>query len=120
MNVIAVPLIEKKVQAWKAWVRECQGPRREEFEAFNERMELTLHRAWLTKGREGPLVIVVYDGPGANTFLQRLANSKEPFDKWFRERISEYHAIDFSKPSVAPSAEIYMDWSVPNYAEVGR
>jgi hypothetical protein len=120
MNVIAVPLIENKVQAWKAWTRECQGRRREEFEAFNERMELTLHRAWLTKGREQPLVIVVYDGPGADTFLEKLAKSNEPFDKWFRERISEYHGIDFSKPVVAPSAELCVNWSVPNYAEVER
>jgi hypothetical protein len=65
-------------------------------------------------------VIVVFDGPGADTFLEKLATSKEPFDRWFRERISEYHGIDFSKPAVRPSPEMYMDWHVPSYAEVER
>lgn len=120
MYAIAVPVIGNKVGAWKAWIRECSGPRREEFEALNERMELTLHRAWLTEGREGPLAIVVFDGPGAETFVQKLATSKEPFDKWFWQRVREYHAIDLSNPSALPKSEICLNWQAPTYAEVGR
>ena len=37
MNAIAVPVLESKVDAWKAWVLECTGPRREEFDRFDER-----------------------------------------------------------------------------------
>ncbi len=120
MYAIAVPIMPDKVGAWKAWIRECTVTRKEEFDAFNERMELTLHRAWLTRGREEPLVIVVYDGPGAEDFLQKLARSNEPFDKWFRDRISEYHKVDFAKLSVVPPSELYMDWHVPSYVEAGR
>ena len=120
MNAVAIPLIPNKVGAWKAWIRECSGPRKEEFDAFNERMELTLHRAWLAEGDKGPVVIVVYDGPGAETFMERLASSDESFDRWFRERVSEYHGIDFSRPSAAPPSEMCLDWHVPSYAEIGR
>jgi hypothetical protein len=120
MYAIAVPVIPDKVEAWKAWVRECTDTRREEFEAFNERMGLTLHRAWLTQGREGPLVIVVYDGPGAEDFLSKLARSNEPFDKWLREHVTEYHKMDFSKVEAMPRSEIYMDWQAPSYVEARR
>jgi len=120
MYAIAVPLKPNKASEWKAWIHECLGPRKEEFAAFNERMELTLHRAWLIGRREGPLVIAVFDGPGADTFLQKLASSEEPFDKWFRKRISECHDFDLSKLNAMPKPELYMDWHVPSYAEVGR
>ncbi len=120
MYAIAAPLIREKVGAWKAWLRECTSSRREEFETFNERMGLTLHRAWLAEGPEGPLAIVVFDGPGAETYLGKLATSKEPFDKWFRERASEYHGVDLSKPNVIAKSEMCLDWHVPSYAEVGR
>jgi hypothetical protein len=120
MFAIAVPLISNKVEAWKTWIRECMGPRREEFEEFNERMELTLHRAWLTEGPQGPLAIVVVDGPGANSFLEKLARSKEPFDRWLRERISEYHGIDFSKPDVVQPSQMLMDYRARTYAEVSE
>jgi hypothetical protein len=117
MYAIAVPLLPNKVEAWKAWTREGAESRREEFDAFNERMGLTLHRAWLMEGPKGPLVIVVYDGPGAENFLQRVAKSKEPFDKWFRERITEYHGVDFSKLDALSMSKMYVDWRAPTYAE---
>ncbi len=122
MNAIAVPVRESKADAWKAWVLECMGPRREEFDRFNERMGLTLHRAWLMQSLQGPLVVVVFDGPGAETFLQKMATSQEPFDRWFRERASEYHAIDFSRPGILSPAELFLDWQAPRYAfaEIGQ
>jgi hypothetical protein len=120
MYAMAIPIIQNKVPAWKAWIRECTESRKEEFEAFNERMELTLHRVWLTQGREGPLAIVVVDGPGAKDYTRKLASSKEPFDRWFRERVTEYHGADFSKLEAVPPSEMYLDWHVPSYVEAGR
>ena len=115
MYAIAAPLIPNKVDAWKAWIRECQGPRWEEFEHLNERMEVTLQRVWLTQGEKGPQCIVVFDGPGAESFLRKLAKSREPFDKWFRERIAEYHGVDFSKIESMPASELYVDYHAPSY-----
>jgi len=116
MLAMAVPLIENEVEPWKAWVRELTGPRSGEFDDFNERMGLTLHRAWLTYGPEGPLAVVVLDGPGANDFLHELARSNEAFDKWFREHISQHHGIDFSKPGALPPSEMLLDWFAPAHA----
>jgi hypothetical protein len=117
MYALAVPLKPDKVEAWKSWVRELKGARREEFEAFSERMGLTFMRAWLTQGREGWIGIAVLDGPGAENFLQKLASSQEPFDKWFRERVNEYHQADFSKREAVPRSEMYLDWRAPSYVE---
>jgi len=108
--VVTVPLIPEKVQAWKAWVRECLGPHKAEFEAFNRRMNLTAHRAWLNNGPQGPMAVVFHDGPGAKTFLRKLSNSEHPFDMWFRDHISEYHGVDFSQPFDTPAPELVMNW----------
>lgn len=119
MYAIAAPLLRNKVEGWKAWIRECQDSRREEFEDLNDRMQLTLHRAWLIPSEEGPQVIVVFDGPGAKTFLRNLAKSRELFDQWFRERITEYHGVDFSKVDAIPPSELCMDYHAPSYAGAG-
>jgi hypothetical protein len=119
MYAMAVPLIPNKVDAWKVWIRECQGSRREEFDSFNERMGITLHRVWLTQSRQTPEAIVVLDGPGVKNFLRKLTTSKEPFDRWFRERITEYHGIDFSKTEVLPPSELILDYA-PSYVGVGE
>jgi len=110
MAAIAVPLIADKVASWKAWVAECTGPRRKEFNEFNRRMEITEHRVWLTEGPSGPLAIVVLEGPGGETMIQKLASSDHPFDTWFRERISEFHGRDFSAPMEGSLPESLMNW----------
>ena len=54
MMAIGVPVVEDKIDAWKAWMtEECLGSRKEEFEQFNERMGLTTHRGGFRKGRMG-------------------------------------------------------------------
>jgi len=115
---MAIPLITDNVEAWKAWVHECMGPRKDEFDEFNERMGLTIHRAWLAQSPQGPLAVVVVDGPGDSDFMQKLAGSEEPFDVWFREHISEYHGIDFSRPDAMQPPKIVLDWYEPSYVDV--
>ena len=120
MTAIAVPLIEDKIDAWKSWVKdECLGSRKEEFEEFNERMGLTLHRAFLSESPHGPVAIVLLEGPGAETFLQKLATSQEPFDEWFRARVEEFHGCDFSELGAMKMFELVMDWQAPIYVEAG-
>ena len=110
MIIINVPLIPSKVSAWKAWAHQCLGPRKTEFEAFNRRMNLTAHRAWLSNGPQGPMAVVSHSGPGAKTFLSKLARSEHPFDVWFRDHISEYHGVDFTQPFETPAPELVLEW----------
>jgi len=110
MAAVAVPVLPNKVEAWKAWVQECKGPRKEEFEDLNRRMGLTAHRVWLMQSPQGAMAIVVHDGPGGDAFMGKLATSDHPFDVWFRERVSEFHGLDFSEPLPGPPPESVLDW----------
>jgi len=116
--VVTAPLVAEKVPPWRAWIQECLGPRRREFNEFNRRMGLTAHHVWLSDGPHGPTAVVFHGGPGAKTFLQRLGTSDHPFDRWFRNRVCEYHGIDFSKIIEIKSPELVMNWQAPKPAEV--
>jgi hypothetical protein len=118
MVVVTVPLVREKVTRWRAWIGECLGPRRSEFNEFNRRMGLTSHHVWLSDGPHGPTAVVFHGGPGARTFLQKLGASDHPFDNWFRDRVCEYHGIDFSRIIETKSPELIMKWQAPQPAEV--
>ena len=111
MNAINVPLQKDQVEAWRRWAAECTGPRRKDFADFNRRMGLTEHRAWLDLGPGGPQIIVLHGGPGADTFMKRLATSGHPFDTWFRENITRFHGHDFRQPLDVALPERVIDWS---------
>jgi hypothetical protein len=110
MAAMAVPIIPGKLDVWKAWVKDLEDGRKAEFDDFHRRMGLTAHRVWLTESPQGPMAIVVTDGPGADALMGKLAQSDHAFDTWFREKVSEIHGFDFSAPPEGPPPQSYIDW----------
>jgi hypothetical protein len=110
MAGIVIPLVPEKLNDWKSWIDDVTENRKEEFADFNNRMGLTAHRVWLNHTPNGPVAVVLHDGPGSETFLQKVATSDHPFDQWFRERITEFHGIDPTQPPPGPAPEALMNW----------
>lgn len=101
---IAVPIVPGKEDAWAEFAGQLTGARKAEFADFNARHQLTDHRSWLQKNPDGSsLVIVVAEGPGAETLMGEFATSDNEFDKWFAERVAEAHGLDFSAPPPPPA-----------------
>jgi hypothetical protein len=114
MGPIVVPLREDKVASWKAFIRDLNERRADDLMDMNKRYQLSLHRAWLETGADGKTYAVVEQrGPGAETFIPRLAQSKNPFDVWFRAQISEAHGIDFDNPPRLQPPELVLDAHSP-------
>ena len=107
MEAMAVPIKPGKSDTWAAWIDEMKGPRKADFEDMNSRHGLTTHAAWLQQAPDGShMVIVVFDGPGAGTFMQKLATSDNEFDAWFRSNVEDVHPMDFSAPPPAPERRL--------------
>ena len=89
---MAAPLAADKLDAWEAWSADLTGPRRAAFEDMNTRLGLEEHRAYLQPMPDGNfLVLVVAEGPGADSFLDRVAASDHEFDQWFAGAIADLH-----------------------------
>lgn len=110
MGMFAAPLPREKIEDLKKWTGELQGKRRADFEAFNRKMGLTTHRAWLTELPSGPGVIVQLQGPGADRYLERVFAESDPFTTWFRERVIDLHGMDPKQPPQGGS-ELFIDWN---------
>jgi hypothetical protein len=108
MGAIAMPISPDKLDAWKAWLADLTGPRKEEFEASNARHDLTGHRAWLQVNPDGSyLAIAVHDGPGGDTYVMSLAQSDDPFDQWMMGSLANAHGVDPSGP-MPPAPEQFL------------
>jgi hypothetical protein len=99
MPAMAAPLAAEKLDAWESWVGELTGSRKAEFDDMNARHGVTDHRAYLQPTPGGDyLVLVVMEGPGADSFFQGLASSEHEFDRWFEASVADLHQIDPSSP----------------------
>jgi hypothetical protein len=95
----AAPIVPGKEDAWAEFAAQLSGPRKAAFDDFNARHQITEHRAWLQKNPDGSsVVIIVADGPGAETLMGEFTTSDNEFDKWFTEQAAQAHGFDFSAP----------------------
>jgi len=111
MSAVIVPILPDQIDAWKAWNREVVEDRKAEFNDFNDRFGITSHRVWFAESPDGPVAVVVHDGPGADSFMGKVAESEHEFDQWFRESISRFHGVDFSQPFPGPAPVSMLEWS---------
>lgn len=95
MPAMAAPLAADKLDAWESWAAELEGPRKAEFEEMNDRYGLEEHRAYLQPMPDGSyLVLVIQEGPGAESFLASVADSDHDFDRWFVGSVADLHGMD--------------------------
>ena len=108
-NLIVVPVLPDRIEAWKQWAADLSGSRKADAEDFDKRYGLTRHRAWLVPTPDGGhLAVVLQEGEGAPTMMEHFATSDHPFDVEFRKHVSADHGIDFSQPP-PPSPELVLD-----------
>ena len=99
MPAFAVPLAAEKLGPWESWVEELKGSRKAAFDDMNARLGLTEHQAWLQPAPDGNfLVIVIQEGPGGDSFAEKLLASDHEFDRWFAESVADLHGIDPAGP----------------------
>ena len=109
MGLVVVPILDGKLDAWKQWIEDVNGPRRADIEDFNRRHRLTRHRAWLAETPSGPMVVALHEGPGADGFMGELASSQNETDRWFAEKVKEFHGLDVTQPPPGPLPELALD-----------
>lgn len=102
MGIVLAPIMEGKLEAWKSWNAELTSSKKGEFDEFNQRYGLTRHDVWLAETPGGPMAVVLHEGPGGETFMQKLAQSDHSFDVFVRSNIEEFHNMDLSGPPPGP------------------
>lgn len=103
------PVIAGKLDAWKSYINEMNGPRNAERNESRKRAGLTIERVWLQHTPMGDYAVVYWEAEDIGKVFERLSSSDAPFDKWFREKIlMEIHGMDLSKPP--PMNELMLDF----------
>lgn len=110
MMAVAIPLLPGKTDAWRSWVEELNGPRRQEF--VESRRRVGVHeRTFLQRTPMGDLVIVTIEADDPARAFAQMTGAKDAFSTWFDERAREFHG-DAPAPTEAPS-ELVIDTDGP-------
>jgi hypothetical protein len=103
--MIVWPVRPGQSEAWRRFVQELQGTRREEFGAACRRWGIRSLAVWLAPSRPNDFVVAETECDNSViVFTQDL------FDQWFVTRIRELHGVDLSTGIVMYPAELFCRW----------
>jgi hypothetical protein len=101
----AFPVVQGKEQAAKAFAETCMGPRRKECADYLKRVGISKETWHLQKTPMGSFVVVHFESEDPAKGFQILAESKNPFDVWFKQQVLQVSGADLSKPMQGPPPE---------------
>jgi hypothetical protein len=103
------PVVAGKMDSWKSYIQEMNGPRNHERKESRKKAGLTIERVWLQHTPMGDFAVVYWESKDISKVFDVLMKSEAPFDKWFRDKILvEVHGMDLSK-SIAMN-ELMLDF----------
>jgi hypothetical protein len=105
----ANPVLAGKLDTWKSYIKEMNGPRNKERNESRKKVGLTVERVWLQHTPMGDFAVVYWEAKDIGKVFEGLIKSDAPFDKWFRDKVLvEVHGMDLSK--VPPMNELMLDF----------
>src|SRR4051794_23022768 len=97
MNSTAVmfPVLPNKREQLYQFAKSLSGERAQEYAA--SQASVAKESWYLQSTPMGDFLIVHFEAPDCAAVFSALAESEEPFDKWFRQQAQEISGIDLSK-----------------------
>jgi hypothetical protein len=103
------PILPGKEDAFRAWVAEITGPRKEQYDALNRSSDITRETWALATTPMGSFMVVWFEGDVQKAF-EHTATAQDEFTAWHRGQLLEVTGIDMTQPSEGPLPEILLDW----------
>ena len=95
----AEPIVTGEEEPWRRFLQELEGSRTREFEDLKRRIGVRGMKVWLQRTAGGDLAIVYLEVERPRELLKLFAVADEPFDRWIKARIKEFHGLDFFDPN---------------------
>lgn len=107
----AFPVLPGKQDQARAFAQEVIGPRRQEFDESQARIDATRETWTLQSTPDGDFVLVWFEAADIDKAFATLAESTDPFDVWFRQQVQEINGFDLAEPPTEAPPEVLVDWT---------
>ncbi len=105
----AFPVLPGKEDEARKFAQETLG-RAQEYAASQKKSGITKEEWALQQTPMGSLVVVRFEGDDIEAAFNRLAESTDPFDVWFKERVDEVSGVDLGATPDEPPPEMLLEW----------
>ena len=102
----ALPILPGKTQDAQAFQRELDGPRKADYAASEQRIDIVKEHWFLQQTPQGDMFLAYMESPNFGQALTQFAQSQDEFDQWFKRRLAEVTGVDLNNPPPGPLSEL--------------
>ena len=97
MICLIIPILPGLSEAWRRFAQELQGPRRQDWLMWQERMKLQCLRYTVQSSYQQHIVLLQVQLAAGSAAPHELSHNQTPFDRWLREQLLYLHGIDLAQ-----------------------
>ncbi len=105
----AAPILPGKTEDFKRFATEALVARRQEHDDYVRRFHLTKELGWIQQTPQGHMLIVYFESSDPIRSNREFAESKHPYDLWFKQQLQTITGVDFNQPVPVPP-QLAFDW----------
>jgi hypothetical protein len=98
---MAIPIPADKIEKWRAFVAEVNGPRKAEL-ASNRKKHGVRERTFHQQTPMGDFVVVTLEGDDPAGAFKKFGQGDDAFTKWFAAQVKDIHGVDVTAPPPGP------------------
>jgi hypothetical protein len=100
-TLFTMPIKKGKTEAYKAFIKECLGPKKNEYKDLLKRYNLNTMKIWIHTLNGKDYAMFIHEmGDDAEKRLESWPNPNHPFDQWFAQNLNDCY--DTAKPGEMP------------------
>ena len=112
----ALPVLPSMTDAARAFMRDLETTRRDEYSASEQRIGIEREFWFLQHTEQGDLYVAYMESPDLGRAFELFCNSKDPFDIWFKEQLLAATGVDLNVVPAGPLSEQLSGYEVSQAA----
>lgn len=109
----AAPILPGKAEAWRRFMQEMMGDRRQDYEDACRRLGIRAMRGWVAETTRGDIGVIAVIASRPEQVMVELSESNVPFDRWFRIQLETLQGLDITRPPRIPPSDLVLNWRAP-------
>lgn len=111
-KAFAVPILPGRTAAARAFLQELDGPRSHDYAIRQRAIGVTKELWFLQETLNGDLLVIYLESTDFARGFNQFAESREPFDVWFKERFAAVTGVDRNTTPQGPLSELVAHYAV--------
>jgi hypothetical protein len=117
---LTITLCAEQAERLRRLAQELDGSRRADHAASRRRLRVRQERIWLAEARPGELAVVQFEVDEPATLAARIAQSGQPFDRWFSEQWLAVTGYELARSARLGRLDPIFEWKAVERSAAGQ